>query len=198
MSNRIRMINSLITVYLVHDKRLLAILSSDVMRDYVSQEHVGVLQRFIVQTFSASVHSFSDTQQASSQTQVCGFDGESRFWFGSLLSNGSEWLSKRAGSGKGKGMQFGLTRQLIANLDENCVVQPIVKQMLIDVAQSSMEHSDKLEDRNENRISMFAVGSFLIISDYVGFAFWRASTNPCTNVAGGGQMIPYILDSSHN
>lgn len=100
------------TIYIAHDKRLLAVLcDTHIMNKYLSSDEAQLLKRHIVPSFT----------QDTSQTK-----------FVQAAQDKSSWMLKRAISGKGDGLIFGYKtakkrwEQLLKN--KNYVLQPFVVQ----------------------------------------------------------------------
>jgi hypothetical protein len=72
-------INDLRTIFLAHDKRMLAVLSSPILDDYLSPADAALLRAHVVPTF------------------VCGMDAAAR---AKALANRTQWLLKPNGGGK--------------------------------------------------------------------------------------------------
>lgn len=108
----VRFINDPRTIYLVHDKRILAVLTDKkIMTKYLSISNWKLLQRYIVPTFSKS-------------------NGEKIFK--ASISNKDEWVVKKAISGKSDGLYTGKfkTDYEWARIvrEKDIIIQPYVKQ----------------------------------------------------------------------
>lgn len=169
-------INDMRTIFLAHDKRMLGVLTDpDIMKDYVSQEDIEILQRHIVKTYVCGEHE-SARQEAK--------------------DNRAEWLIKPNGGGKGIGLVFG--RDCTAEewhhiVDDprhsTYVLQPVVKQ-----------HVHEIVTKGAAVQEMLLVGLLLCFNDkFLGPGIFRASSldHPIVNVAGGNEIIlsPVVLSS---
>lgn len=164
-------LNDLRTIFLVHDKRFLAVLGNqEIMRDYLSAEDVLFLSAHVVPTYAIAVGTNSDVVEES-------------------LASRQNWVLKPNLLGKGEGVVFG------KNLDLNTWRRTIeeyresdyVLQRYIPQAQYSLINvcSGVLA-----RHSFNVVGTLLCFDDvFFGPGIYRASAGDIVNVAGGGTVL---------
>jgi hypothetical protein len=164
-------LNDLRTIFLVHDKRFLAVLGNqEIMRDYLSAEDVLFLSAHVVPTYAIAVGTNSDVVEES-------------------LASQQNWVLKPNLLGKGEGVVFG------KNLDLNTWRRTIeeyresdyVLQRYIPQAQYSLVNAcGGVVERH----SFNVVGTLLCFDDvFFGPGIYRASAGDIVNVAGGGTVL---------
>lgn len=165
-------LNDLRTIFLVHDKRFLAVLGNqEIMRDYLCAEEVLFLSEHVVPTCSVSVAVLTNSDLVEES-----------------LANQQDWVLKPNLLGKGEGVVFGKNldfktwRRTIHEYRES----DYVLQRYIPQAQYSLINaSGGVASDNLN-----VVGTLLCFDDvFFGPGIYRASAGDIVNVAGGGTVL---------
>jgi len=168
-------LNDLRTIFLVHDKRFLALFQRhDILRDYLCEAQIKLLARHVVPTFVLG-RSPQQREQA--------------------LSNPGAWLLKPNLLGKGEGILFGGNMSaaawraaLTSTSHEHYVLQSVVQQKRFSLMQP--------QNGSPAIIGMHVVGTLLCLDDYFfGPGIYRASCGDIVNVAGGGTILFPVLST---
>ncbi len=165
-------LNDLRTIFIAHDKRLLALLSSaDVLEDYLEADDVARLRRHIVPTW---VKGLAPEKVDEALAQPAG------------------WLAKPPRSGKGKGivvssrMSPAEWRQTLRAMPDDWVIQPFVEQQLFPI--TAVRGSDLVT------VPMRVVGLLPTLDELAfGPGLYRASPGEIVNVAQGGIILTPAL-----
>ncbi|MBI3293567.1 MAG: hypothetical protein HYZ71_02425 [Deltaproteobacteria bacterium] len=168
------LLNDVRTILIVHDKRLLSLISrSPVIDDYVSVDLIARVRRHTVPTWVKGLHS-DEMSRAEAE---------------------GDWIAKPPRSGKGRGIivSRGLERrewaQTLRQLPPDWIVQPYVEQLQFPVCHMVEE---QLVTENMN-----LVGLLPAIDDHpFGCGLFRASASPIVNVARGGAILAPYLERS--
>lgn len=177
--------NDLRTIFLVHDKRMLAIikqeLQNQVTRGVLSQHQAMILDRGIADTYLPGSSEMQDILDYSKKRVVVR----------------EHFLLKAIRGGKGDGIVFGdqmtneewvaaLQRQFTPGLDleESCVVQRrIISKRYIMVLKASGQ-----------KVHYPLIGTYLTINGaYLGLGGWRSSNDRICTVANGGAWICSVI-----
>ena len=177
IADNIECLNDLRTIFLVHDKRFLAVLGSqEIVSDYLSPEDSLFLSEHVVPTYSISVAVATNSDVVEES-----------------LANQQDWVLKPNLLGKGEGVVFG------KNLDFNTWRRTIeeyresdyVLQRYIPQAQYSLINACS---GVVARHSFNVVGTLLCFDDvFFGPGIYRASAGDIVNVAGGGTVLFPVL-----
>jgi hypothetical protein len=166
-----RYLNDVRTIFLGHDKRLLAVLTVDVLRDYLPAEDVETLHRHVVPTY------------------VVGLGGES---LRLARSRPHEWVLKPNLLGKGEGIVVGRNvtpeawRAALDAAPPDYVLQPYVEQRLYDIWADV--------DDEVRSVPMKVVGLLPSLDGQpLGPGIYRASQADVVNVAGGGTILVPVV-----
>jgi hypothetical protein len=168
-------LNDLRTIFIAHDKRLLALLSTaDVLEDYLEADDVARLRRHVVPTW------------------VKGLAPEK---VGETLAQPAGWLAKPPRSGKGKGIAVSSRmspaewRQSLHEMSDDWVLQPYVEQQLFPI--TAVRGGDLVT------VPMRVVGLLPALDDQAfGPGLYRASPDEIVNVARGGVVLaPALMDA---
>src|SRR5262249_36708586 len=169
-------LNDLRTIFIAHDKRLLALLSaSEVLQDYLEADDVARLRRHVVPTW---VKGLAPEKVREALAQPAG------------------WLAKPPRSGKGKGivvsnrMSPAEWRQTLHERPDDWVLQPFVEQQLFPI--TAVREGDLVT------VPMRVVGLLPTLDDQAfGPGLYRASPDEIVNVAHGGMILaPTLMDAA--
>jgi hypothetical protein len=169
-------LNDLRTIFIAHDKRLLALLSTaDVLADYLEADDVARLRRHVVPTW---VKGLAPEKVREALAQPAG------------------WLAKPPRSGKGKGivvssrMSPAEWRQTLHEVPDDWVLQPFVEQQLFPI--TAVREGDLVT------VPMRVVGLLPALDDQAfGPGLYRASPDEIVNVAHGGMILaPTLMDAA--
>jgi len=172
-----RYLNDVRTIFLGHDKRLLAIFTSDLLDDYLPAEDIELLHRHVVPTY------------------VIGLAGEP---LRRARERREEWLLKPNLFGKGEGIVIGRNvsadawRAALDSAPRQFVLQPFVEQRRFDVMTEV--------GGDVRRVTMNVVGLLPTLNEHcLGPGIYRASPGDIVNVAGGGTiMVPVVVPQDEN
>jgi len=164
--------NDLRTIFIAHDKRLLALLSTaDVLHDYLEADDVARLRRHVVPTW---VTGQEPAKVREAQAQPSG------------------WLAKPPRSGKGKGivvssqMKPAEWRQTLDEMPDDWVLQPYVEQRSFPIA--------VVREGELVREPMQVVGILPALDEHAfGPGLYRAAPDEIVNVARGGIILAPTL-----
>jgi hypothetical protein len=166
-----RYLNDVRTIFLGHDKRLLAVFTSDVMRDHLPAEDVEMLRRHVVPTY------------------VVGQGGDP---LRLARERPREWLLKPNLLGKGEGIVMGRSvapkvwRAALDAAPPDYVLQPYLEQRLYEV------HADV--GGEVRPVPMKVVGLMLSLHGRsLGPGIYRASQADIVNVSGGGTILVPVV-----
>lgn len=169
-----RYFNDVRTILVGHDKRLLAVFTSDILRDYLPSEDVERLHRHVVCTY------------------VVGLGGDP---LRAALDKQNEWLVKPNLFGKGQGIVIGRNisqqawRSELDSAPAEYVLQPFVEQQKFNIL---TEVGDDLRS-----VPMNVVGLLPALNEHVlGPGIYRASLEDIVNVAGGGAILAPVIASN--
>lgn len=165
-------LNDLRTIFIAHDKRLLALLSTaGVMEDYLEADDVARLRRHVVPTWVKGA--------APEKVRYA-------------LAHPSGWLAKPPRSGKGKGIVVSSQlspaewRHTLNELPDDWVLQPYVDQQSFPIV--------VLQDGDLVTVPMNVVGILPALDEYAfGPGVYRASQDEVVNVARGGIILAPTL-----
>ncbi len=170
--------NDIRTIFLVHDKRLLAVFhDQSIMADYVSEDDRLMLKDNVAESYVLS----------------CAPDMVHQ-----ARSNRAEWVIKPNLLGKGEGMLIGANmpqesweRALDDPTHSDFVLQRFVEQRKFPIL---LRVNDRVSEARLN-----VVGTLLCFDDhFLGTGIYRASQNDIVNVAGGGAILfPMLTDEEH-
>jgi hypothetical protein len=167
--------NDLRTIWIAHDKRLLAVFHDDeIMADYLNEEDKSFLQSNVM------------------ETHVIGLSPEI---VDVALKNRGDWVLKPNLFGKGVGMVFGYSSsieewaQLLREPQhQEYVLQRFVNQRKFPIRMSTNEVVS-IQQLN-------VVGTLLCFDDsFLGPGIYRASKEDIVNVAGGGTILFPMLNT---
>ena len=199
-------LNDLRTIFLAHDKRMLSVLRTpEIMRDYVSEEDVRLLQQYITPTYIRSVGEGSP------------LDGPIAMAHAEALRaarlHRTEWILKPNGGGKGEGILLGARcsqgqweKELDNPARSTHVLQPLVRQrvfpLFVGRCHPTLLHTDGPDEDSSGVDSGFtawpAVEDMLVVGmlqcfdeHFLGPGVFRAAslTHPIVNVSGGHGMV---------
>lgn len=164
-----KIVNDLRTIFLAHDKRLLALLSNDsILSEYLSKRHHDIIKKHRITTFVTSAIK-TDLEMKNL-----------------LINKKDNWLVKPSLFGKGEGIMFGknLTMENWSKLIEKLsntdqfIVQEYVKQDKFNV----------FMDKQSYKLNM--VGTLLCFNDtFLGPGIYRASSNDLVAFSRGGCIL---------
>jgi hypothetical protein len=165
-------LNDLRSIFIAHDKRLLALLSTtDVLQDYLEADDVARLQRHVVPTWVKGL--------APDKVREA-------------LAHPSGWLAKPPRSGKGKGIVVSSLlspsdwRRTLHELPDDWVLQPYVEQQSYPIA--------VVRDGDLVTVPMQVVGMLPTLDEHAfGPGLYRAAQDEVVNVARGGLMLAPAL-----
>jgi len=167
-------LNDLRTVFLVHDKRFLALFQRpDILLNYLSQEQINLLSRHVAETH---VVALAPQKVAEAKEQK------------------DQWLLKPNLLGKGEGILFGskLSLSQWQSALEDLSHGQYVLQRKIEQKQFSIWHGHQYRDPVYSEMNV--VGTLLCLDDkYLGPGIFRASSGDIVNVAGGGTILTPLL-----
>lgn len=165
-------LNDLRTIFIVHDKRFLAVLcNQEIMRDYLCAEEVLFLSEHIVPTYpvSVAVATSSDVVEES-------------------LANQQDWVLKPNLLGKGEGVVFGKNLDVDTwrrTIDEYRESDYVLQRYIPQAQYSLIDASGGVA-----RDTVNVVGTLLCFDDvFFGPGIYRASAGDIVNVAGGGTVL---------
>jgi hypothetical protein len=168
-------LNDLRTIFIAHDKRLLALLStSDVLADYLDADDVARLRRHVVPTWVKGLAPAAVRE---------------------ALARPAGWLAKPCRSGKGEGVVISSRmspdewRQTLSTMPDDWVLQPYVDQQLFPI---TTVRQDTLVTS-----PMRAVGVLPALDDHAfGPGLYRASPDEIVNVGRGSVVLgPALMES---
>jgi hypothetical protein len=165
-------LNDLRTIFIAHDKRLLALLwTAGVLEDYLETDDVTRLRRHIVPTW------------------VKGLAPEK---VREALAHPAGWLAKPPRDGKGKGIVVSSRlspaewRHTVDDLPDDWVLQPYVEQQSFPIA--------VVRDGDLVTIPMRVVGILPALDEHAfGPGLYRAAADEVVNVARGGTILAPTL-----
>jgi len=165
-------LNDLRSIFIAHDKRLLALLSTaDVVQDYLEADDVARLQRHVVPTWVKG--------QAPDKVREAS-------------AHPSGWLAKPPRSGKGKGIVVSSLlspsdwRRTLHELPDDWVLQPYVEQQSYPIT--------VVQDGDLVKLPMQVVGMLPTLDEHAfGPGLYRAAQDEVVNVARGGLMLAPAL-----
>jgi hypothetical protein len=160
------------TIFIAHDKRLLALLSTDsVLEDYLEADDMVRLRRHVVPTWVKGM--------APAKVQEA-------------LAHPEGWLAKPPRSGKGKGIVVSSLlrpaewRDAFQALPDDWVLQPYVEQQSFPIA--------VVRDGELDTVPMRVVGVLPALDEHAfGPGLYRAASEEVVNVARGGIMLAPTL-----
>lgn len=163
--------NDLRTILLVHDKRLLSILSNKaIMSKYISSEKCNRLASYIIPTYRLDDNTMLN-----------------------IKTNPQNWVLKKISTGKGEGMYVGKEAQIaeiltVLNEEKNdYIAQPFIDQPLFRFLNDSSKNREK---RCSDYQTMYLVGSILSFnSRLLGPGVLRGSHKTIINVAQGEATV---------
>lgn len=163
-----KILNDLRTIFLVHDKRILSILSKDeILSDYLSKRHHDTIKKHRIKTI------LSEDLRIDLNLR------------NTVVNNKQDWVIKPCMSGKGKGILFGKNMsqdkwcELIEELfySDQFILQEYVKQQKFNFVY------DKETDE-------CLVGTLLCLNDkFLGPGLYRASNKDLVAFSQGGFML---------
>lgn len=162
-------LNDLRTIFLVHDKRLLAVFHNDeIMADYLNDDDRKFLKDNVVESYL--VRGLKNKKDEA-------------------YRNKNDWVLKPNLLGKGEGILFGHTMSLIAwraaledPTHQDYVLQRFIKQKKFPIC---MRSGDEVATQELN-----VVGTLLCFDDqFLGPGIYRAGKGDIVNVAGGGTIL---------
>ncbi len=170
--------NDLRTIFLVHDKRLLAVFHDEsIMKDYVSEDDIITLKDNVAESHVIScAPNFVKSARANKQ----------------------EWVLKPNLLGKGEGMVIGVNvtqteweRALDNPSHSEFILQRFVEQRKWSIM---LRINDCVSEALLN-----VVGTLLCFDEhFLGTGIYRASQDDIVNVAGGGAILfPMLSDEQH-
>jgi hypothetical protein len=165
-------LNDLRTIFIGHDKRLLALLSTDrVLEDYLEPNDVARLRRHVIPTW---------------------VKGAAPDKVREALAHPAGWLAKPPRSGKGQGivvssrMSPDQWRHTLQKLPDDYVLQPYIEQRLFSIAM--------IRDGDLVKIPMRVIGALPTLDEHAfGPGMYRAAPDEIVNVARGGIMLAPAL-----
>jgi hypothetical protein len=166
-----RHLNDVRTVFLVHDKRLLVVMTSDIVRDYVSGEDLATLARHVAPTFVVGLN--DAIREEASERQ-------------------HEWVLKPNLLGKAEGVVVGALvtvaewKAALDSADPRWVLQRYVRQREFAIL-SAMDGEVAVRPMN-------VIGLLPSLNDECfGPGIYRAGRGPIVNVAGGGTILAPVI-----
>lgn len=178
-------LNDLRTIFLVHDKRMLSLLSSpEVLADHVSGEDAELLLRHILPTRVLS--------------------SLSSWAYEDVIQSKERWVLKPNLFGKGEGIVFGLRvdddawREALTDpAHAEFILQPYVEQPQLDIVDMSHTLEGARADEPALRTSMNLVGTLLSFDEaFFGPGIYRASPGDLVAVSRGGTILTPAVDLS--
>jgi hypothetical protein len=165
-------LNDLRTIFIAHDKRLLALLSGgEVLRDYLDADDVARLRRHVVPTWVKGL--------APDRVREA-------------LAHPAGWLAKPPRSGKGKGvvvssqLEPARWRETLRDLPDDWVLQPYVEQQTFPI--TTLRQGDLVT------APMNVVGVLPALDGHAfGPGVYRAAEDDVVNVARGGLILAPAL-----
>jgi hypothetical protein len=165
-------LNDLRTIFIGHDKRLLALLSTDrVLEDYLEPNDVARLRRHVIPTW---------------------VKGAAPEKVREALAHPVGWLAKPPRSGKGQGIVLSSRmspdqwRHTLQKLPDDYVLQPFIEQRLFSIAM--------IRDGDLVKIPMRVIGVLPTLDEHAfGPGVYRAAADEIVNVARGGIMLAPAL-----
>ena len=165
-------LNDLRTIFIAHDKRLLALLCcGEVLQDYLEADDVARLRRHIVPTW---VKGLAPDRVREARAHPAG------------------WLAKPPRGGKGKGivvssqLEPALWRATLQDLPDDWVLQPYVEQQTFAI--TTLRHGDLVS------APMKVVGLLPALDEHAfGPGLFRAAEDDVVNVARGGLILAPAL-----
>lgn len=166
------LLNDLRTIFIAHDKRLLAILSTDrVLEDYLEADDVARLRRHVIPTW---------------------VKGEAPEKVREALAQPAGWLAKPPRGGKGKGivvsslMSPAEWRHVLTELPDDWVLQPYVEQKKFPI--------QVIREGELVTAPMQVVGILPTLDRHAfGPGLFRAAQDEIVNVARGGIILAAAL-----
>ncbi|USP79397.1 hypothetical protein yc1106_06671 [Curvularia clavata] len=191
----LRSVNDLRSIFLAHDKRMLAVVLSE-LDDLVSKR--GVLS-----------HTQSECLRQG-LAQTCIAKSKNMLQIIEMLHSGTEskdnWVLKPIASGKGKGIVFGTevpTKETFCNLLEAnertgaYVLQRVVKQPRF-LMVPSMRGSLGSDENNKRQLSTeplrYLVGTFMMLDGQFLGTLWRASPKPICAFVQGAWLLNAVTE----
>lgn len=165
-------LNDLRTIFIGHDKRLLALLSTErVLEDYLEADDVALLRRHVIPTW---------------------VKGDAPEKVREALAHPAGWLAKPPRSGKGQGIltssQMSIIDwcSLLQALPDDYVLQPYIEQKVFPIA--------IIRESALVQVPMTVVGLLPTLDDQAfGPGLFRASPDEIVNVARGGILLAPAL-----
>ncbi len=162
------LLNDLRTIFIAHDKRLLALLSDGaVLGDYLDTDDVARLRRHIIPTWVKGLAPHKVYE---------------------ALAHPDSWLAKPPRSGKGKGivvssqLKPAAWRQTLLELPDDWVLQPYVEQRTFPI--TTLRQGELVTAR------MKVVGMLPALDEHTfGPGLFRAAEDDVVNVARGGIIL---------
>ncbi|HEX3871818.1 MAG TPA: hypothetical protein VHV77_15345 [Pirellulales bacterium] len=167
-------LNDLRTIFLVHDKRLLAVMTGDILRDYLDGDDVDLLHRHVAATY------------------VVGLDETTRK---EASEHPSDWVLKPHLLGKAEGIVLGSQvpadawRGAIDASDPRWVLQRFVSQRTFPIIS---EIDGEVAVRPMHVIGLLPS----LDEEFFGPGIYRAGLGPIVNVAGGGTILAPVVSQS--
>ena len=167
-------INDLRTILIGHDKRLLAVFSSqEIMLRYISMEEFKILNKYIIQTYVPN-------NEINKK----------------VIANKNHWVLKKYGGGKGIGMYVGkihsteLIENVLKNEYEDYIIQPYLFQKKIPIYTEF--------NKNIDFVNMHVVGFFANFNkNFLGAGFLRVSSGDIVNVSEQGGSIINVVKKNY-
>jgi hypothetical protein len=165
-------LNDLRTIFIGHDKRLLALLSTHrVLEDYLEPDDVARLRRHVIPTW---------------------VKGAAPEKVREALAHPAGWLAKPPRSGKGQGivvssrMSPDQWRHTLQQLPDDYVLQPYIEQRMFPIA--------VIRDGDLVKIPMRVIGILPTLDEHAfGPGLYRAAPDEIVNVARGGILLAPAL-----
>ncbi|MEN9917033.1 MAG: hypothetical protein RLY40_965 [Pseudomonadota bacterium] len=167
--------NDLRTILIVHDKRLLSILSSKtIMSKYLSSKKCNRLASYIIPTYTLTDNTIQN-----------------------IKTNPKNWVLKKVSTGKGEGMYIGKETpyaEILTVLNEkkpDYIAQPFIEQPLFKLLNNANASKPKDISHNDDAYqAMYLVGSMLSFNNVLlRPGILRGSHKTIINVAQGGTTI---------
>lgn len=163
--------NDLRTIFIVHDKRLLSILSNKtIMSKYISSKKCNRLASYIIPTYTLNDNTVQN-----------------------IKTNPKNWVLKKSLAGKGEGMYIGRETQyaeILTVLNEKkpqYIAQPFIEQPLFQLLNEASKNRGSSHSEYQ---MMYLVGSILSFNNaLLGPGILRGSYKTIINVAQGGTTI---------
>lgn len=213
LKHRIYM-NDIRTILLVHDKRLLAVLTNEsIMSDYVCAKDVALLQRYIIPTYVVG----NCPDEISNALLKLPFNN-SKLDTDVSMENRSGWLLKPRGGGKGAGILFGYEccggtvhskedvdynrRKWNRVVEDNStgdlyVVQPYVSQTRFNILTATDQSMSTIAFSEMLVVGLIHNFNSMCLGPGIFRASFSNSNNPIVNISGGNGLIisPCIFSS---